>query len=247
MRDLQVLSDSLGRGWLLRCTHLERVKWYAPRVRHVVLDVWCAPPEVPAPVVEVVSKATNAPVGARKDATAQRCTLAGDDDVATGGWDNNNNNQPCAPLDSTVSVGLPAQPQPSVGADGKQVSWSLRWRSFRSVPTISLPPGCTADAFEGLVTSSRAPAVVRGIDLGPCVTRWDPGYLGDEVANPDAATRVGVHVCSDPQGRMAFVPSRNFQFETMTLGELVARAAGGVDSRGARCEQGVVWVETAIL
>lgn len=30
-----------GKEWLVRCPHLEKVKWYAPRVRHVVADVEC--------------------------------------------------------------------------------------------------------------------------------------------------------------------------------------------------------------
>jgi len=32
-------AEAAGRQWNLRIMHLERVKWYAPRVRHVVADV----------------------------------------------------------------------------------------------------------------------------------------------------------------------------------------------------------------
>lgn len=31
-----------GRDWTLRVAHLERVKGYAPKIRHCVVDVWCA-------------------------------------------------------------------------------------------------------------------------------------------------------------------------------------------------------------
>ena len=37
------LAAKLGREWSVRVEHVERVKWYAPRVRHVVADVRCVP------------------------------------------------------------------------------------------------------------------------------------------------------------------------------------------------------------
>jgi len=38
---VRTLAAEAGREWRVEITHLERVKWYAPRVRHVVADVWC--------------------------------------------------------------------------------------------------------------------------------------------------------------------------------------------------------------
>ena len=35
------LAEEEGRGWEVKVRHLEKVKWYAPRVRHVVADVMC--------------------------------------------------------------------------------------------------------------------------------------------------------------------------------------------------------------
>lgn len=44
--DLEALaSSSLGRVWKVRVVHIEKVKWYAPRVRHAVFDVVCCPKE----------------------------------------------------------------------------------------------------------------------------------------------------------------------------------------------------------
>ena len=41
---LQGLAVGLGReGWGAEVRHVERVKWYAPHIRHLVLDVWCGP------------------------------------------------------------------------------------------------------------------------------------------------------------------------------------------------------------
>lgn len=202
VQELQALADAMHRGWALRCTHIERVKWYAPHVRHVVLDVWCAAPDVPVPEVQVISKATNAPV----------CVQNHGQNRGQG-----QRSKPEAKV-PPAAVEVPNTPPAA--------SWSVRWRAFRFVPTVTLSPGCTAETFAARVTAHRTPAVVRGLNLGPCVARWDPVYLADEAANPDASTRVGVHVCNDPSGRMAFVPSRNFTFETMTLAELVVRAAG---------------------
>ena len=33
------LAAKLGREWSVRVEHVERVKWYAPRIRHLVADV----------------------------------------------------------------------------------------------------------------------------------------------------------------------------------------------------------------
>ena len=38
---LKIFSKELGRNWKIEAKHIEKVKWYAPRIRHVVLDVHC--------------------------------------------------------------------------------------------------------------------------------------------------------------------------------------------------------------
>ncbi|KAL0023672.1 hypothetical protein WJX77_012323 [Trebouxia sp. C0004] len=40
---LQQLAHQLGRNWQLRLDHCERVKWYAPHIRHLVLDIHVQP------------------------------------------------------------------------------------------------------------------------------------------------------------------------------------------------------------
>lgn len=40
--ELHRMSKEIGREWLIEAHHLEKVKWYSPRVRHVVLDVQCS-------------------------------------------------------------------------------------------------------------------------------------------------------------------------------------------------------------
>ena len=36
------MSKELGRRFTLNLDHIERVKWYAPHIRHVVLDICCS-------------------------------------------------------------------------------------------------------------------------------------------------------------------------------------------------------------
>ncbi|CAI7790134.1 unnamed protein product [Closterium sp. NIES-54] len=41
--EFEKLAREEGRSWEVNAMHLERVKWYAPHIRHVVLDVCCKP------------------------------------------------------------------------------------------------------------------------------------------------------------------------------------------------------------
>jgi len=50
------LAADAGRQWKVSKAHLERVKWYAPHVRHVVLDLHCQ--EVAEPMEGAVSPPT---------------------------------------------------------------------------------------------------------------------------------------------------------------------------------------------
>ena len=45
--EIGAMSVAIGRVWTVRVEHVERVKWYAPRVRHVVADVRCVPSASP--------------------------------------------------------------------------------------------------------------------------------------------------------------------------------------------------------
>mmetsp|Transcript_23905 Transcript_23905/g.39540 ORF Transcript_23905/g.39540 Transcript_23905/m.39540 type:complete len:373 (-) Transcript_23905:145-1263(-) len=41
-KQLEALATVAGREWMIQIEHIERVKWYAPHIRHVVADVLCA-------------------------------------------------------------------------------------------------------------------------------------------------------------------------------------------------------------
>ena len=42
----------MGRSWHVLIRHVERVKWYAPHIRHVVLDIECRPHQAASPAPE---------------------------------------------------------------------------------------------------------------------------------------------------------------------------------------------------
>ena len=43
---MQTMSDECNLGFSIQGVHLERVKWYAPFVRHVVFDIECRPKDL---------------------------------------------------------------------------------------------------------------------------------------------------------------------------------------------------------
>ena len=45
IEQLCIISNELGNNWKISLQHLEKVKWYSPHVRHVVLDILCEPNE----------------------------------------------------------------------------------------------------------------------------------------------------------------------------------------------------------
>lgn len=104
--------------------------------------------------------------------------------------------------------------------------WRGRWAEelARGVATVDVTR-MTRRRFEDEVSAARVPVVLAGLDAGRCCSCWSAEQLA---AHPSSAdTTVSVHVCAEPDGNMAFAPHRNFSFHTMSLRELVQRAAGG--------------------
>ena len=92
---------------------------------------------------------------------------------------------------------------------------------------IPLVEGCTAEKFLGQVEPLRRPAVLRGLDLGPCVHKWrDPSYVAT-AAGPDLPVRI--HAAKD--GRMDF-RAKNFSYRTVTMEELLRVASSGGNNNG---------------
>ena len=57
--EVAALAADLGREWAVRVEHVEKVKWYAPRVRHLVADVRCVPTRLGAVWAAGVGAATS--------------------------------------------------------------------------------------------------------------------------------------------------------------------------------------------
>ncbi|KAM4731459.1 tRNA wybutosine-synthesizing protein 5 isoform 1-T1 [Anableps anableps] len=74
------------------------------------------------------------------------------------------------------------------------------------------------DVFLKEIYPARRPAVLRGVDLGPCVERWTLEYLGMK----GGGREVKIHVSSVPQ--MDFL-HKNFVYRTLPFNEFVRRAA----------------------
>ncbi|XP_053134601.1 tRNA wybutosine-synthesizing protein 5 isoform X3 [Hemicordylus capensis] len=69
-----------------------------------------------------------------------------------------------------------------------------------------------------VVFVDREPVVLKGIDLGPCTTKWTVDYLSQAAGNKE----VKVHVSTVPQ--MDFL-SKNFVYRTLPFDVFVRRAA----------------------
>ena len=46
--ELSSMAKGLGRHWEITLDHIQRIKWYAPHIRHVVLDIRCSATSAPA-------------------------------------------------------------------------------------------------------------------------------------------------------------------------------------------------------
>ncbi|XP_008327158.1 tRNA wybutosine-synthesizing protein 5 [Cynoglossus semilaevis] len=85
------------------------------------------------------------------------------------------------------------------------------------------------DTFLRDICPQRRPAVLRAVDLGPCLDRWTVDYLGQTGGDKD----VKIHVSVSPQ--MDFL-HKNFLYKTLPFKEFVKRAAEEKHSDYFLCE-----------
>jgi len=95
-----------------------------------------------------------------------------------------------------------------------------------SVRRVACPPGVDAQWLQQQVFGSREPAVLTGLELGPCHGGWSAERLA---AARCTAKSVSVHVCASPTvdlaGHRAPNTPRNFVFRSMPFAEAVQRCA----------------------
>lgn len=96
------------------------------------------------------------------------------------------------------------------------------------IDCASETPDATAVVFGELYANNRQPALLRGMDLGPCVRLWDGEHLA--AAAGDKVLTAGVHVCPsravDLAGHRSRNTPKNFRFVAMRWREFIQRAAG---------------------
>ena len=68
----------------------------------------------------------------------------------------------------------------------------------------------------------RQPAVLRGVDIGECGTKWTAEYL----ASVGGKREVKLHVC--PTHQMDFI-NKNFAYKSLPFNEFIRRAAAVED------------------
>lgn len=198
--ELQRLAAAAGVPLACRAARLERVKWYAPHVRHVVLDVEARPPGAPfatPPDAPLRPAKPPRPAAAPKPAPTAAAAPAA---------------APAAGAAPTAPPPLPPYP-------------TARSACVADAPHVPILTGpMPAARFAAEVAPRRAPVLLRGLDLGPAGRgAWTAQRLA-AVPGPGAAT-VSAHVTRDPRGALDFV-RKNYVFRNMSLRELALRAAG---------------------
>jgi tRNA wybutosine-synthesizing protein 5 len=88
---------------------------------------------------------------------------------------------------------------------------------------LTIKPVCvhenvTREQFLQLIHPKREPALLRGVDIGECISKWTTEYLCEKIGN----VNVKVHVSSSPL--MNFI-NKNFLYKTLPFDELVKRAS----------------------
>ncbi|XP_021254606.1 tRNA wybutosine-synthesizing protein 5 isoform X2 [Numida meleagris] len=90
----------------------------------------------------------------------------------------------------------------------------------REQPVVQVPSldGVTRERFLQDVYPRREPVVLKGMELGPCTTKWTVDYL----SQAEGSKEVKIHVSAVPQ--MDFL-SKNFVYRTLPFDVFVRRAA----------------------
>ncbi|KAF2227000.1 hypothetical protein BDZ85DRAFT_56886 [Elsinoe ampelina] len=114
----------------------------------------------------------------------------------------------------------PSIPHRTVGSFATAVDDTAavsRRKSPSQVPrkTLSSP-----DTFQAMLLASQ-PAIIEGLDLGPCLSKWTPQYLKDTVGHD---RNVVIHDSGTP--KMNF-QSKNFAYKTVPFGTFLDDAEGG--------------------
>ena len=200
--EIAALAAELGREWSVRVEHVERVKWYAPRVRHLVADVRCVPARITSAWAHAVGASTSTSPGGTTPRDSAAMGVSRD-----------------APRPGLVRTRVRSleSPDPSLaGATPTRLSRNARRGAFAGKVRRMHRP--TRAGFADGPASAREPCVLTGLDLGPAPWTWSPEHLASKPGV--ARAEVSVHVSASPH--LDFV-RKNFAFETLAFGEFLNR------------------------
>jgi len=218
---IRAIAAEQGKQWFVTCTHVEKVKSYAPRVVHAVADIKCIAPGACAPAGQSPPPA-DAAVGGPAEATPAVCSAplaaAAVDDPSTG----------------TVPVSLQQRSTVDELVGGLV---SGPWAGGRSVPTFDAPQLLQglADAHAQLWTH-RSPMHLKCFAPQEALVGFEWASFQAACADggscsSDGAMQVAVHSSQDPVLR--FAPVKNFKYATLELRALLA----GIQAKAAASER----------
>ena len=231
--ELVAMAASSGLGeWTARVEHVERVKWYAPRVRHVVADVRCVPKsksdvsrgrgtQLFAAAASVSNVDDDGGVGGAAAAAADGgAGGAGGDGAGEIGRRRGGGAASSASSASSAEERKKKAGKARVSAAGAG--------GEDSVPVRRMHRPTPADFRSGSgPASTREPCVLTGLDIGPAPWLWSPQHLA---SMPDVASAdVSVHVSDTPH--LDFV-RKNFKFTNIPFGDLLASLAAETETEG---------------
>ncbi len=207
---IKALGAAQGKHWHVSCTHVEKVKSYAPRVVHAVADIKC----VPAAGAAVAPEASTSVSVASAAGDAAGCNAAPPVEVHL------------APPDAPP-VRISEQQQAAVKqlVDSALDSPWAEAGSPLALNCAELLPGLV-DAHKQL-WAHRTPMKLQGFVHDEVLDAFKWPVLqaavstGGECA-ADGALQVAVHSSDEPV--LQFAPHKNFKYTTMTLQELMTAA-----------------------
>lgn len=163
--ELEGLSKEMGRSWRVLIRHVERVKWYAPHIRHIVLDVECRPEQAavlaPKQATSPNQKQATRPVPDQATSSALTLATSPAPDQAT---------SPLPDQARGSTLNLATSPAPDQAAR-LMPHQAASQGSHCNRGTVAEHFGITRGKFERRISAKKEPAVLKGLDLGPAVTR----------------------------------------------------------------------------
>ena len=105
-------------------------------------------------------------------------------------------------------------------------------KSCKSIEIISI--SSTQPVNTELLAGQKLPVLIRGCDVGKCLSKWTPEYLEAKGQNK----HVKVHRSSKP--KLDF-RAKNFTYETVSFTELVRNCSLDTDKDGTEGQEKTYW------